>query len=154
MIVYIFEGRRKELNYFCLEGKNLKGDLIWFFKDVRVTVTRIVASFYPWLCNKSVQLVTDSALAVLKKPEVLRMHLLPNWKSDLLSFCQTTRTETSDKSFQLPQKWRKDRMSQTEGARIHPGLTLKPPSHNPLEGPSYFPIPSGRKNPGSSMPWS
>lgn len=143
--MYIFEGRRQELNYFCLEGKELTSDLAWLFKDVRVTAKRIEALFYPWSCSNSVELVMDSILAVLKKPEVLQLHLLPNWKSDTLSFCQTLRTETSTMSFQLPQKWREGGRSQTEGAGIHPSVMLKPPYQVPLETPSYSPVPSGRK---------
>ena len=94
------------------------------------------------------QLVMESALAVLKKPEVSQLHLVPNWKSDTLSSCQTTRTETSDKSFQLPEKRREDRMSQTAGAGVHPSLMFNP-SLTAQEGPSCSLIPSWRKTPRS-----
>lgn len=43
------------------------------FKDVSVTVKRIVASFSLWSYNKSVELGMDSALAVLKKSEVMQL---------------------------------------------------------------------------------
>ncbi|MXQ81113.1 hypothetical protein E5288_WYG012802 [Bos mutus] len=59
----------------------------------------------------------ESALAVLNEPEVLRLHLLPDWKSNTLSSCQTIRRETSDSSFQLPQ----------EGTEGRPSQISKPP---------------------------
>lgn len=90
----------------------------------------------PTVVQRLGELVTDWALAVLKKPQVLQLPFLPNWKSDTLSFCQAARAEPSDKSFQLPEKWREDRMSQTGGAGIHPRLTLKPPSRTVWNGPS------------------
>lgn len=94
------------------------------------------------------ELGTDWALAVLKKPEVLQLYLLPNWKSDTLSFCQAARTETSDKSFQLPQKWRE----RTEWARwegLEPILGWGWNLHLvlPRKGPSYSRIPWWRKPP-------
>ena len=76
----------------------------------------MAASSYPWWGSESVELVMESALAALNEPEVLRLHMLPDWKSNTLSSCQTIRRETSDPSFQLPQKWTEGRISQVGGA--------------------------------------
>ena len=51
MNAWLLQGKVKQRNYFCLKGKNLKGDLLSFFKDG--TVKGTVASFYPSLCNDS-----------------------------------------------------------------------------------------------------
>lgn len=77
---------------------------------------------YPWSGSESVEVVMESALAVLNEPEVLQLHLLPDWKSNTLSSCQTIRRETSDSSFQLPQKGTEGRTNQVGGAGIYPSL--------------------------------
>lgn len=143
MNVCLFEGMMKQVNFFCLKGKkNLKGDLLSFFKDVRATVEGPVASFYPQSFNNSGSWWWTRHWQFWKSQRYCSCIYCQTGSQ---THCPSARTQTSDKSFQLPEKWREDRVSQTRGAGIHPRLMLKPPSRTAPEWPSHSLIPPWRK---------
>lgn len=154
IIVYIFEGRIKGLNYFYLDGKKLERWLYVTFHRCKENsglilpmVMQQISRAGDGLSAGSFEKARGTAAAFDAKLEVRHILPLPDYQK---------RHQISPSNFHRNGE---DRMSQTEGAGIHPSLMLKPSSRSPLEGLSYSPKPlspcSGRKkNPRSSMPWN